>query len=331
MNASLLRWVRIIIVAGVLPGAAALPAYAQQAPLALPPQTQAILDDIYSLKLNEAIEGAKRLERDEPEHPLGYLLEAEALWWRIWCTSAEFKYGMTSAHRRPKLATDRRYFELAAKVTSLANAQLEQHDSAEMEFYSGMGSALAARLYGLRYESRNTAHHGVLGREHLLRALQLDPRLTDAALGLGLYNYYVDTLGPIARMLRFFMGVPGGSKEDGLRQLREVASSGQLTRQLAEFYLSSNQMYYDQKYEAALAAVKPLTEKYPANPIFRLVEGDCYAKLARREQAIECYRAAAMLPVEDAECARHLQALARASLEAQGVISPEPDQAGAAH
>lgn len=301
---------------------AAAPARAQH-PLSLPPQTQSILDDIYSLRLDEAEEKARGLERENPRHPLGYLLEAEAIWWRIWCTSAEFKYGMTGAHHRPKLPADRHYLELAAKVTSLANEQLEQHDSAEMQLYSGMGSALAARLYGLRLESRNTAHHGVLGREHLLRALRLDPRLTDAKTGLGLYNYYVDTLSAMARVLRFFMGIPGGSKTEGVKQLREAAAEGQLTSQVAAFYLAANLLYYDQQYERALAVITPLAEKYPANPIFRLIEGDCYAKLARREQAIQNYRAAAALPVEDAECARRVQELARESLAAQGEHTAE--------
>src|SRR5216683_1969963 len=162
-----------------------------------------------------AREDAARLEQERPEHPLGYLLEADAMWWKIWCTSAEFKYGMTFPRHRAKLAADRRYLELAAKVSSLAEAQIAEHETPEMQFYAGMGNALAARLYGLRGEGRNTARAGVRAREHLLRATALDPRLADADFGLGLYIYYIDTLSAAARILRFFMGIPGGSKRDG--------------------------------------------------------------------------------------------------------------------
>jgi len=49
------------------------------------------------LRPRGAVEAAKRMEQELPNHPLGYLLEAEALWWRIWCTSADFKYGMSDA------------------------------------------------------------------------------------------------------------------------------------------------------------------------------------------------------------------------------------------
>src|SRR5258708_30193205 len=154
--------------------------------ITLPPETPAILDKIYSFDLEGGVEAAKRVEQELPNHPLGYLLEAEALWWRIWCTSADFKYGMSDARRRPKLEADRRYFELAAKALKLAESQIKQSASAEMQFYAGMAEASPARLYALRGEHRHAARSGVRGREHLLRAKTLDPDLADANLGLDL-------------------------------------------------------------------------------------------------------------------------------------------------
>jgi tetratricopeptide (TPR) repeat protein len=288
--------------------------------LPLPAGVDSILDKIYSGDSEGAAAGALRLQQDQPEHPLGYLLEAEALWWRIWCTSAEFKFGMTFARHRAKLAADKHYLDLAAKASALADAQIRQHETAEMQFYAGMGDALAARLFSLRGENRNTARSGVRGREHLLRALALDPALADADFGLGLYNYYVDTLSGIARMLRFFMGIPGGSKQEGIRQLRQAIAEGVLVPAAARFYLALNLHTYDQQYERALEVVTPLVEKYPSNPLFQLARGDLLAKLGRKEQATECYRAAAATPVQDSECRTHLQSLVRASLAALGAV-----------
>src|SRR5213080_402612 len=71
--------------------------------LNLPAETPAVLDKIYSFDLQGAVEAAQHMEQEHPNHPLGYLLETEALWWRIWCTSADFKYGMSDARRRPSL------------------------------------------------------------------------------------------------------------------------------------------------------------------------------------------------------------------------------------
>jgi tetratricopeptide (TPR) repeat protein len=289
--------------------------------LALPPGTSVALEKIYSFDTEGAIADAQRLEREQPDHPLGYLLEGEALWWKIFCTSAEFKYGLTDARHRPKLAADQHYLELAAKASSMALAELKSHETAEMEFYAGTGDTFAARLFGLRAENRAAARAGVHAREHFLRAFKLDPELADAEFGLGLYNYYADTLSAMAKLLSFFMGIPGGNKQEGIRQLEHDIVHGVLTPAAARFYLALNLHRYDQQYEKALGVIGPLVEKYPCNPLFQLARGDLYAKLGRKEQAVACYRAAASLPVQDAECHARIQALVRASLAAQGLAT----------
>jgi hypothetical protein len=282
----------------------------------LRPDARTILDQIYSGDLASALEGAHRLEQDHPDHPLGYLLEAEALWWRIWCTSAEFKYGMTYPRRRAKLPADLHYLDLAAKISALANAQIASADTAESHFYAGMGDAIAARLYGLRGENRATARHGVRAREHLLRTIALDPSFADADFVLGLYNYYADTLSAIARMLRFFMGIPGGNKQDGIRQLEHAITEGTLTPFEARFYLAISLHNYDLKYQRALEVAQPLVEKYPSNPLFHLIVADLHAKLGHKQIAVGQYQAAAALPFGDPGCHEHIQALVRASLAA---------------
>ncbi|HET9995115.1 MAG TPA: hypothetical protein VFQ18_06895 [Candidatus Acidoferrum sp.] len=313
-----LRTCRNVSIAWLL--ALALPAVPTNASsLPLPPDTSALLDKIYSFDLDGAVEGARRLEEAQPDHPLGYLLEAEAVWWKIWCLSAEFKYGMTDARHRAKLDADQRYLQLIAKISSLADAQIKRHETAEIQFYAGMADAAAARFYALRGENRNAARAGVRGREHLLRAKALDPDLADADMGLGLYNYYVDTLSAIARILRFFMGIPGGSKQEGIRLLEHAIASGDLTSNLARFYLALNLHRYDQQYEKALAVIGLLTEKYPTNPLFQLARGDLFAKLGRKEQALACYRAAAGLTIQDAECRKRVHDLALKSMAALGL------------
>jgi tetratricopeptide (TPR) repeat protein len=286
--------------------------------LSLPAGTDAILEHIYSGQIELAIPAAQAMERELPEHPLGYLLEAEARWWVIWCLAAEYKYGMNLPRHRPKAAGDQVYMEVVAKAETLADAALTKHESAEMHLYAGMAGGLASRIYGLRGENRAAARAGVRAREHFLRALALDHALADADMGIGLYNYYVDTLSTIARVLRFFMGIPGGSKEDGIRQLHRAIDHGQLTPPLAQYYLAINLHLFDQKYEQALTVAMPLVEKYPENPIFRLVRGDLYGKLGRKELAIADYHAAAAAPINDAACRKKIEHLVKESLAAQG-------------
>jgi tetratricopeptide (TPR) repeat protein len=295
---------------------AALPLRA--ANLSLPPSTAAILDHIYSGKREQALSEIHELQQKFPTHPLPVLLEAEAEWWRIWCVSAEYKYGMTMARHHDKSPADQAYLELARKAYKLAEEGLREHETGEMHLYAGMADALEARLYGLRWDTRATARAGVRAREHFLNALARDPSLADAYTGLGLYNYYVDTLSAVARVIRFFMGVPGGSKEEGIRQLNRGIHEGQLTPMVARFYLALNLENYDQHYEEALRAIGPLTERYPENPTYLLVQGDLYAKLGRKKQAESSYRAAlaAAESVEEPPCRTSMTQLARESLAA---------------
>lgn len=301
------------------------PTLARSEKLQISASASAAIEKIYSFDLDGAIADAQHIQDIQPDHPLGYLIEAEALWWRIWCTSSEYKWGMTNAWHRSKLAADEHYLDLSAKAANLARAHLKGADpqtSAEMQLYAGLGDAFTARLYGLRGESRNTAHVGVRAREHFLHAKKIAPDLADADFGLGLYNYYADTLSGLVRLLGFFMGIPGGNKQEGIRELERDIAEGTLTASAARFYLVINLHRYDQQYERALRLMGPLVDKYPANPIFQLVEGDLYGKLARREQAIACYHSAAALPVGDPACRSHLHQLVRVSLAAQGVSAP---------
>ena len=286
--------------------------------LILPPSVPAILDNIYAGRSDLALPEIYKLEQQSPESPLGFLLEAEAEWWRIWCVSAEFKYGMTMARHHEKAPGDEHYLKLTETAIALAERKLKEQNSGEMHLYEAMAEAQSARLLAMRSEYRAGARAGVKARGNFQQALALDPELADAYTGLGLYNYYVDTLSALAKALRFLMGIPGGTKEEGIRQLKKGMEEGQISAQLARFYLALNLFNYDQKYEEALQVITPLVEKYPKNPIFLLMKGDLNAKLGRKQLAESCYHAAeaAASEIVDAECRAKLQQLARQSLEA---------------
>jgi tetratricopeptide (TPR) repeat protein len=305
----------IVLVCCVHPG----PALAEPpTKLTLPAGTSDILDHIYGGRRDLALQETRRLEEQSPGDPLGYLLEAETEWWRIWCASAEFKYGMTMARHHAKTPSDEHYLELTTKAYKLAEANLRQKNTGEMHLYAAFADALAARLYGMRSEYRAGARAGVRARENFIAALALDPTLADAYTGLGLYNYYVDTLSVLAKTLRFLMGIPGGTKVEGIRQLERGMQEGQISASLARFYLAMNLFNYDQRYEEALRVVGPLVEKYPRNPIYQLMKGDLNAKLGRKSPAAASYQAAEedAADIPETECQAKIRQLVRQSLAA---------------
>jgi len=284
---------------------------AHGAPLDLSDTAKQGLNLLYAGHPDDAIPQFRQMQAADPGSPLGYILEAEARWWQIYCEACEIKWNTIDAYERPRIAADDDYLMLTGKVTSLAESRIAQVDSAEMQLYAGIGWAQRARLLGLRNDRRATARAGVNARTHLLRCLQLDPEMADAYTGLGLYNYYVDTLSPIARFLRFFMGIPGGSKAEGVRQLEIAMEKGTLTRVNARFYLAKNLRMYDHEYARSLEVLSPLMEEFPRNPIFQLLRGEILSKMGRRDPAAESFREAGEFSSGDTLCDRHLRALAQ--------------------
>jgi hypothetical protein len=297
-------------------GTILFPRVARAEELHLPPEAKDGLRLVYNGDPDAALPFFRKLQEGQPGQPLGFLLEAEAHWWKIYCASLDIKWNLIDAWRRARLPEDQEYFSLTDRATQLAEAQLAKNETPEMHFYAGMGLLLRARLLSLRDDKRATARAGVKAREHLLRAIQLDPGLADAYTGLGLYNYYVDTLSAIAKVLRFFMGIPGGSKRVGMQQLERGMREGELTAVEARFYLAKNLRNYDQQFERAADILAPLAERYPNNPLFPLLIGDMNAKLNRKEKATANFHAAENLAARDTACGKRVAEVIRAALAA---------------
>lgn len=258
----------------------------------LRPEAVQAMDKMYSGDPDGAIAVLRSLEQSEQENPLPFLLEGEARWWKIYCANLEIKYGMIDAWKRGKKPEDEPFFLLADKVIDLAHAQISKSDSAEMRFYAGMGYALKVRLEVLRGENRAVAHAGVAARAEFLRALELDPQMPDATAGLGLYNYYVDSLSTTVKILRFFMGIPGGSRTEGIRQMQIGIDHGVVTPVEMRFHLARNLRTFDYQYERAIVVAQPLVERYPGNPVFLLLLGNLNAEMGRPVKTAQYFQAA---------------------------------------
>ena len=276
----------------------------------LPPDARRAMADIYGGNPAAAIPLARSIQQSEPDQPLGYLLEAEADWWNIYCAACQIKWGMIDDFNHGRRAPHDAYLNLADQVIALAKAQLAKSDTAEMHVYAGLGYALKARVYDERDEHRNVARAGVAARTEFLAALKLDPDMADATAGLGFYNYYVDTLSPIVKVLRFFMGIPGGNKQQGIAQMQQGAAHGVLFAVDTRYYLAKNLRTFDLKYADALDVAQPLVQQYPHNAIFLLLVGNLNAELGRSATATSYFRAALDAQVPNPDCAQRVKAIA---------------------
>ena len=128
----------------------------------------------------------------------------------------------------------------------------------------------------LRDQHLAAARDGRQVKASLERALSLDPDLHDAKYGIGLYRYYADIAPAALRLLRWLLLLPGGHREDGLRQIEEARLQGLLVRGEADYQLHLIYLWYEKRSRDALALIRGLQARYPHNPLFYQAEADIH-------------------------------------------------------
>ena len=106
-----------------------VPRHARASELDIPADAKQAIELMYDGRTQEAVALAHKVEAARPDHPLGYLIEADILWWNIYCKWSERKYNTIDAwsHTRPADADDDAELALADKVSKLAEAGVQFH------------------------------------------------------------------------------------------------------------------------------------------------------------------------------------------------------------
>ena len=243
--------------------------------------------------LDGAVKVFQQIERQDPDSPLGYVLEANATWWKIYYMSANLidpdVFDVANMEDTPY---DSHFEDLDRVAIHKAEALTRMHqDVARNLLYEGFAYALRARLDGLHDRDLATARAGKRMRSLLLQALALDPTLTDAYLGIGIYNYFVDTLSSIVKFLSMFIGLPGGSRAEGLHQLQMCAEKGELVRPEAKFYLAKDfSRGTERQYQRSAHLFGELQAEFPHNPLWPMLIGSLHYKLGNPKKSEESYR-----------------------------------------
>jgi len=243
------------------------------------------------------LEGAaavfQQIEQKAPDSPLGFVLEADATWWKIYYVSADLidpdVFDVAKTEATPY---DSHFQDLDSVAIHKAEARIHaRQDLARSYLYEGCAYALRARLDGLHDRDLATARAGKRMRSHLLRALELDPSLTDADLGVGIYNYFVDTLPGIVKFLSMFIMLPSGSRAEGLHQLELCAAKGDLGKAEAKFYLAKDYARVSERqYALSLRLFGELQQDFPHNPLWPMLIGSLHFRLADPQKGEEIYR-----------------------------------------
>jgi tetratricopeptide (TPR) repeat protein len=277
------------------------------------------------LMMDSDLDGAtavfREIQGQDPHSPIGYLLEAEALWWKIYYSTANLLdadvFDVASLSISPH---DAHFNDLIAVTIKRSEAGLEAHDDVPRNLlYEGMAYALRARLEGLRGKDLPTGRAGKKMRSLLLRSVQMDTSLTDAYLGLGVYNYLVGTLPLADKIFQYVVALPAGSRQSGLEQLRRAAKEGELTSGEAKFYLAKNLSRASEgAYAKSLALFEELARDYPNNPLWPLVAASLKYRMGSKPESDALYRAVLeRTAAERSDAERGVHRAARAALLAQ--------------
>lgn len=139
---------------------------------------------------------------------------------------------------------------------------------AEAWFYLAGAHAPLEEWRILRGQKLAAARDAIGLKSALDRTLALDPSLQDAYFGIGLYHYYAAVAPPVVKMLRWLMFLPGGDRQQGLREMQRARDSGALLRGEADYQLHWLYLWYERQPARALDLLRGLDTQYASNPLF---------------------------------------------------------------
>jgi len=239
-------FVSFVLIGHAAPAAAALTEAAR---------LSAIYDTILDARFGEA---EQQIARACPPAPIEAckVLGVAALWWQIVLDPND-----RSLDGRLQASADE-------AIASTAAWTRREPKNAEAWFYlaGSYGPSLQWRI--LRGERLSAARDATKVKSALERALSLDGSLQDAYFGIGLYHYYADVAPAAAKILRILLLMPGGNREQGLKEMLQAREHGQLLTGEADFQMHWLYLWYEHDPVRALELLQRLNARYPSNPRF---------------------------------------------------------------
>ena len=211
------------------------------------------MDATYDLNLVEARKTARSLQRTFPDHPVGYLIDAETYWWEA-----------QTDPTRPQI--EQEYFSIVDKTVDVGERALKakKYPDSEIRAYlaSAWGSKARFRLtqegVGLSMVREGQRAHGYAEQVHTA-----DPNNIDILVGIGAYNYFTGKIPSILKPIAWLLGAHGDAVE-GLKQLRTVVEKGRYARTEAQIVLFTALMK-DGQYKQSFDIVQQLMADHPDN------------------------------------------------------------------
>jgi tetratricopeptide (TPR) repeat protein len=239
---------------------------------------------LYDLEWDAAESACAEFGRKHPGHP-GAPFYAAVTAYQRWIAE-----GMSSTAA---------YASASARLeeTIAAAEKALPKDPALGHYYLGAAKGFQARAYAGKGRYMKAVPAASSAVRHLNKALELDPALDDAALGLGMYHYFGARMPSGARPFASLLAGEAPDKDKGLALLRRVAVSSGTAREEARSVLA---MVLSREgpegWPEAETLLAELTQRHPKNPLFRLRRAWLAAKRGDYERSVALYDAEGRWP-----------------------------------
>ncbi|MBI4396244.1 MAG: tetratricopeptide repeat protein [Elusimicrobia bacterium] len=218
------------------------------------------LSALYNLNYEEAQRNFHAITEQSPGNPLGPYALTTALWWEL-----------TNEYDEKNPALEREFLAAANRAIVFAKKKSEDEDASGLSHLClGGALGLKSRWEAIQGQWIKAYLHGKQAFKAQERAIELNPELYDAYLGVGIFHYYTATLPATVRVLARL--VFGGNKEQGLNEIRLAMAKGHFSRTAARLFLIGIYNNTEKDYPAALALVREGRKEFPQSSFFHFVE-----------------------------------------------------------
>jgi tetratricopeptide (TPR) repeat protein len=195
-----------------------------------------------------------------PGDPMGHYALATTDWWEL-----------TNEFDEDDPALEARFLDRARRTVELARLRVRESDPlGEARLCLGGALGLIARWEAIEGKWLAAYRHGRQAFKAQKEAVEVNPELYDAYLGVGMFHYYAATLPSVVKVLAKLMF--GGNKKQGLDEIRLAMEKGRFSRTAAQLFLVGIYLNTEKDYAAALELIRAGRREFPESPFFHLVE-----------------------------------------------------------
>jgi tetratricopeptide (TPR) repeat protein len=253
-----MKWMRAFFMTLFL---SAAPAFAHE-----PPSGDAISQGLwwlYHARYAKADELFDRYCQAHPNDPAGYFYKTANTWWEL---AQKLDYDLPDVQKR----FEENYQNTVRVAQATSDSAANDQAKGRALLYWGGAEGLKGRWLVTQKSWVQAYFRGKSGNRLLREAVALDPKLYDAYLGLGIYDYFTDTLPGVQGVLAYLF--IHGDKTRGLKEIHWAIDNGERSRVEAKMFLIEIYTAEEGTPDKALPLIRDLRKEFPESSVMHLTE-----------------------------------------------------------